>query len=232
MTLLYLLRLELYLPLILLLFFPFIPPLGEDGSQLEWEVDVGYSITQELVNYYDPADSDRDGNINSFTFLVTDKTGKLVNITWFIGSRVKSTITRLRNDTSTAYVERSYDGLLTEEVVSTGIVQRTVNNRSYWEEYAQSITGENQSASVEGRLLIVEKNISLTNITFTRIVKFDWTTGWYIYYFTTEFNDTATLSIMEVSIVTTHISGFNFPFFQSSLLVIVFFLRKADFRSD
>ncbi len=220
---------ELFFFLTVLLFLSGTLSPGMELDGLEWKVKVGDSTTFELVKYYDKTDLDGDGDINTFTFLITDENGNLVNITWRVGSKVKYVISTL-ND-SGAYLERTYDGKVTGlEVRTTQVVQKTVDNTTYWEEYAASITTPTRNASVDGNIFTVEESFVLPplNNTFFNSLKFDWTTGWLINQYQKVFNASTIIGELEFSKVASSAPGFEFPVFLTGFIVLVIVMRMVQ----
>jgi hypothetical protein len=195
-------------------------------DQLEWKVKVGDSSTFELVKFFEKTDPDGDGDINTNTFLVTDENGNQVNITWRVGSKVKYVITQL-ND-SGAYLKRTYDGKITEqEARTTQVVQKTVDNSTYWEEYAQSISTPTRNASVNDITVVVEELFVIPplNNTLLQILKFNWKTGWLTEQYQRLSNATSIIGEAQFSTVSSSVPGFDFPILLSGFMVLTIFLR-------
>ena len=220
-----------FLLFILLFISSFISSGMITAEELEWKVEVGDSTTFQLVQYYDKRDPDGDGDINTHTFLITDENGNQVNITWRVGSKVKDTLTQL-ND-SGAFFKRIYDGKINaREARTTLIVQKTVDNSTYWKEYAQSITTSTLNASVEGNIFTVEESQILPplNDTLFQILKYDWKTGWLTYQYQKLFNASTVIGEAEFTTASSSVPGFEIPFILSCFLVFTIFLRKFGLK--
>ncbi len=194
-------------------------------DQLEWKVNVGDSQTYELTQYLDVDDTDGDGDIHSTYLTILDENGHQVNITWKVGSKVKYTVTHL-ND-SGAYLKRTYDGKITgQEARTTLAVQKTIDNRTFWEEYTQGFSTPTRNASVNGDLIIIEEDIFLAAETLHEVYKFNWRTGWLTYRSQKLYNSSMTMVEIILSKASSGIIPLEFPYILSGVFVLVLFLRK------
>jgi hypothetical protein len=224
-------KVKVYLSVLFLVLF-FISSFASSGLiravELEWKVAVGDSITLELTQFYDNSDSDGDGNINTHRFTITDENDHSVNITWTAGSKIKNTISQL-ND-SGAYIKRTYDGKVTgKETRTTLIVQKTVDNVTYWEEYAQLITTSTRNASVDGSLFIVEEKyiIPPVNDTLLEMLKYDLKSGWLVYQYQKLFNSTTVIGESTFTKTTGGLASLEIPIIFSGAVIVVLFRRRS-----
>ena len=224
-------KVKIYFSALLVTFF-FISSFASLGLinavELEWKVAVGDSITFELTQYYDKSDGDGDGNINTHQFTITDENDHSVNITWTTGSKIKDTITQLNE--SGAYIKRTYDGKVTgKETKTTVIVQKTVDNVTYWKEYAQLITTSTRNASVEGTLFVVEEKYILppANDTFLETLKYDLPSGWLVYQYQKLYNSTTVIGEATFTKTTGGLASLEIPIIFTGVVVVALFRRRS-----
>jgi hypothetical protein len=133
-----------------------------------------------------------------------------------------------------AKVQTSYGSIVAKENWGGGIVMKTIDNKSYWEEYASTMSGGNQSwlgtsfgsVTVEGNYVVTSSNLDMNGTTLESIVKVNWKTGWYTYTYSKMSNDTHTISEMETTSGSSVITGFEITSIFLGLFIITLIVSR------
>jgi hypothetical protein len=150
-------------------------------QELEWKVKEGDTQTYSVKKCFDDSDIDGDGDKNNFKIDITGEDGKMVEITLKKGSTLKAEIVTLNSSISDhATIKLTYNNDVTgKPPISfffynvTPFVIKTVDNKSYWEDQA-----ETNNFSVEGDLIVMSDEGVLFWSPWEVTVKWNWKTGW------------------------------------------------------
>jgi hypothetical protein len=198
---------------------------------LEWKVNVGDSMTYTISKFFDLRDSDGNGDPESTTIFVQNEAGEMVNVTYGKGSKYTVKITALNGLTTT---QITWGSVVSKESISAGYVMKTIDNKSYWEEYASTISGGNQSwlgtssgsVKVEGDYLVTSTILDMNSTTLESIVKVNWKTGWYSYTYSKLSNSTDTINELETTSGSSGIPGFEIIPITSGLFIFTLIITK------
>jgi hypothetical protein len=183
-------------------------------------------MTYTISKYFDLADSDGNGDPESTTLLIQNEAGEFVNVTYGKGSKYTTKITAL-NGLATA--QTTYGSVVSKESTAGGVVMKTTDNKSYWEEYASAMSGDNSSLgsiTVEGNYIVTKMDLNIFNTTTESVVKFNWKTGWHTYTYSKMTNSTHTISEMEVTSGSSGIPGFEIPSIILGLFIITLVVTR------
>ncbi len=199
---------------------------------LEWKVSVGDVKQFTYRKVYDLYDSDEDGNPNTQRMYAELENGTETEITITSGSTLSCEILALDEY---ATIQITINGIeLDPQEGGGGVLMKTTDNKTYWEEIASQISDEHQNVSVEGNLLVHRSKDSWSDKTFVGITKTNWKTGWLEYVYSKETNSTHILREMEITTGGTPglIPGFEIaPLYVPLIVLATLFLRKRN-RKD
>lgn len=150
-------------------------------NSLEWKVNIGDSNTYIYKDFYDITQT------NPFQFSVSGIIdGEFVSVTVKKGTKLTYTITS-KPTTGPLIGKITFNSKITfkERPISDIILRKTVDNKSYLENYYN-----NGSFSIQGELLIQTartfdiyyEGSQAFPYELTTIYKWDWKTGWLIFY--------------------------------------------------
>jgi hypothetical protein len=188
-------------------------------------------MTYTVSKYFDLADYDGNGDPESTTLSIQKEDGEMVNVTFGKGSKYTAKITTLNG---MAKVQTSYGSIVAKENWGGGIVMKTIDNKSYWEEYASTMSGGNQSwlgtsfgtVTVEGNYVVTSSNQEMNGTTLESIFKVNWKTGWYTYTYSKMSNNTNTISEMETTSGSSVITGFEITSIFLGLFIIALIVSR------
>ena len=104
---------------------------------------------------------------------------------------------------------------------------KTVDNQSYWEEYASTMSvgnvtsGTYGTVKVEGNHVVTSSQLDMNGTKLESIVKVNWKTGWQEYTFSKMSNNTHTINEMEVTSGFLSVSRFEIILIIVGLFIIV-----------
>ncbi|MFX1283236.1 MAG: hypothetical protein ACFFB5_06255 [Promethearchaeota archaeon] len=209
---------------------------------IEWKVSSGDAITYIYKNFYDIT------RTNPYEFSVSgiDVNGELVSVTVEKGTKITYTITS-KPTTGPIFGTMTFDSNITleEQPISDIIIIKTVNNRSYWENYYKN----DQSFSIQGDLLIQASRTydvyfdggQAYPYELTTSYKWNWKTGWltsfYIRSRSYETNETYYEEIFEAESTEKSInnqlqSNTIFGSILLSLILIILVVEKKFIEKD
>ncbi|MHA2096746.1 MAG: hypothetical protein ACW98F_19195 [Candidatus Hodarchaeales archaeon] len=165
-------------------------------QELRWDVDIGENATYRVEKYFDDTDNDGDGDKKTQMLEITDENGERREVTIQKGSTIKVVITELNDE---AKIKLTYNDNVTSQeqvdsVTERPFVTKTVFNNSYWEEWAEG----KDDYSVIGHLLIKSSVTTVAGVTTELIIKRNWRIGWLVYVSRKTYNDSGTISEMEL----------------------------------
>ena len=198
---------------------------------LEWKVKEGDSMTYTISKFFELADSDGNGDPESTTLSIQNEDGEIVNITFGKGSKFTTKITALNGVATT---QTTYGSTVVQESTVGGVVMKTVDNKSYWEEYASERSGGNKSwlglssgsVKVEGNYVVTSSFLDMNGTILESIVKVNWKTGWYEYTFSKSSNSTHTISEMEVTSGSSSLTRFEIIPIIGGLFIIALVVSR------
>jgi hypothetical protein len=168
-------------------------------QELEWKVKVGDSMTYEFTKVYQNPDEDEDGDPNTRKIIFPDEDGNTREVFLKKGTILEIEIIKL-NDGAT--IKNTFNGEITsEESTDNTMVMKTVDNKTYWEEYAKTKSVGDTEGSVDGNLLVLETEYENYDTSTTEMIfKVDWKTGWFTYRYQKHYNETDTIFEMELTV--------------------------------
>lgn len=202
--------------LILLIIFPFQPFTAMITQELVWNAQVGDSHTYLYKKYFNSTYQ----NPNQSLLTITSDKGEEVTIVIKEGLKLRYTITFLGNNQVRGKI--TYNDTVTSQESEfgwDGVLQPTINNKTYWEEWCK-YRGQ---LNATDNLLIEEVRIQSTPVSngYHYIFKWNWQTGWMTYRYFKTWNETTTISESEVMAVTNDSSPSDHIIFGVCLLGVI-----------
>ena len=208
-------------------------PFPSENPNLEWKVAVGDVKTFTFTKLYDLNDYDGDGDPYTQSSFIELENGTEIDLKIRAGSTYSFEVLTLDEY---ATLQATIDGYELGPMDSgSGIVAKTVDNQTYWEEYATQISGGYQNVSVEGNLLVYQMRDTWNfGETQESIRKMNWKTGWLSYMYQKETNETHTISEMEIMTegAATLTPGFELSPLPISLLLFSIYILKRRRKND
>ena len=202
------------------------------NETFEWKVKVGDSRTYTLSKYIDLEDSDGNGDTESETLSIQDEDGEMVNVTLRKDTKYTVEITALNGDATT---QTTYGNIVAKETTPyyNKVVWKTIDNKTYWEEYVKMYSSALGNVTIEGNPTIIESDLDGpygTTAESKRI--WDWKTGWITYLYSKISNDTHTIFEQEITSGSSGIGGFEITtiFVGLTIIAIVVSRKKQNMK--
>ncbi|MHA2154209.1 MAG: hypothetical protein ACXABU_02640 [Candidatus Hodarchaeales archaeon] len=200
-------------------------------SDLEWKVTVGEIKQYTFTKLFDIDDGDEDGNPYTQTGLFISENGSEIEVVIRKGSTLFCEILAINENPT---IQMTINGINLEPSEGAGLfVMPTVDNRTYWEEYAEKISNTGQNVSIEGNLMVTRTIETWKDRTFAYVTKLNWRTGWLSSIYQRDTNDTHLLREMELTNETPGlIPGFEISPFPLSLILFCIYLVRKRRKND
>jgi hypothetical protein len=231
--------LKIEFPIILMISFVFFIPQSCSGnSEFGWEVKVWDKMNYTILSYYDASDRDGDGDFCTMTSEMPTNESNLVNITYKIGFKYTVKIISLEEP---LMLQIAYDEFISQELEVDYdnfyiFFRPTINNQTYWEaivrENNEKITENNGRFLIENDLFVQQRKSTEYGLTTEIKIKYNWKTGWLMYFLRRVENSTSLLDEYEFSSDQIRSTlGFSFvSIFGSIILTTVLITRYRKNR--